>query len=927
MKRHHQKTMMAAGVLACAFAFIWTDTASAIQTTLGFARDWLVLGPYRRDNTGGNPGEANMRLDYITNGAAVTETSFVPSIDATVNTYYSVAASSAYLYRPGNGYPTPTVKYWLAPDDWININTDVYPPPPGLNNNNAIVYAWTWADNKTSAPLTCYVAVDRDDSIQILINGVEVGIMNAGGGNLGTNTTRNAWPVTLDPGSNLVMVKIFNGGGGYGWRLRFQSDGATGAATAANSLPRSQLEVGFTDYVSAMRRIPGVGIVSPGFPQAVQIVLSDRWGASPTPTVIEVPPAGGTVSSISATLGTATFAGGRITWTIPAMTDDVATMTYQTTVVGNSYCSGTLTVPTGSWPLVSGAVGGDNLIWTPNPLGDFDAEGLVGYPPLGVPPGDPSTSGSVSCAGGVYTLTASGGDFAGPVDRGRMLVKRMAATSFIVDADVQWTSTVSDAWCKTGLDIRACVSGDAPGVWAGLRNLINPSNGQPQSPAVMEWRNTRYAERGTAPAVQTNTTPCKIRLVRNGNVIDAFHFFNGVWNRLPGAPHPVADLSATSEVLLCYFVSSHVNGVDAVAQMSALTTNSLPVLSAIRRITPTLFTSQPLTVSIGLRCGSSSSTIKVTDVVPAGWTISNPVPTTGTVINGTTITWTLTSFTADTTLTYTVMPAPFLFPAVLNGYTEDQHGVQVIVEGDQTVLAAGVYLFQQGAYPTAAYAGCSDAHLVQWYNGVRNNGNSTYLETGNDQTANTDNKIPLVRFALAGITRDSVVDQARVRIYHWRNRNPQNMPPGMVHPLYASRLLRDWTEGAGGDGDGRNAVNGEVNWYWVRHGQERWEMAGARGPTDMAAPESLAQVSTSTLNTWIEFDVTQMVREWARNPQSNFGLKLAEDNAVGTSATLWARGFPGFRSRDYGNPSFRPMLAIRGYVPPVLGATRWELFR
>ena len=170
----------------------------------------------------------------------------------------------------------------------------------------------------------------------------------------------------------------------------------------------------------------------------------------------------------------------------------------------------------------------------------------------------------------------------------------------------------------------------------------------------------------------------------------------------------------------------------------------------------------------------------------------------------------------------------------------------------------------------------------------------------------------------------ATVDAAVLRIYHFQSRQPCQAD----QTLYATRLLKNWGEGAGGDMDGRIAVAGEVNWYWARQDLERWQYGGARGPTDMAPPESSAIVSQATLGTWIQWDVTQMTRDWVQNPLNNFGLKLAQDPAVGTSATMWIRGLPGFYSSNYAtNPNLRPMLVVKWTQAPSLGVSRWELYQ
>jgi hypothetical protein len=244
-----------------------------------------------------------------------------------------------------------------------------------------------------------------------------------------------------------------------------------------------------------------------------------------------------------------------------------------------------------------------------------------------------------------------------------------------------------------------------------------------------------------------------------------------------------------------------------------------------------------------------------------------------------------------------------------------------------TFKAAGTTVtYQQGVLPAASYAGCADAHISMWgEQGGRtgyNNGNSTMLEEGDwsvgsgNYALNTDSKIILISFSLDGIPSNATVQQAKLRVYHYQNRQPTQA----TQNLYAARLLKAWGEGVGTQQDGRAAVTGEVTWYYSSYNVQRWQMGGARGPTDMAAPESSAGVAVSTLNTWVEWDVTQMARAWVQNPASNFGLKLSQDPAVGTSATMWVRGLPGFYSSEWTTANQRPTLVV-GYsvvvAPPA----------
>ena len=551
--------------LACVVLLAWPDRTSAQQTSLGFGQTWLILGPYSRDVTGGQPGVANVQMDYLTDGAAITENGFVPTPGATVNTNYAVAASSGYLDRTGNGFPTPTVRYHSDADDWIDINATVYPPPTGQNNNHIMVYAWCWARNKTGTPLFCYVAVDRQVSMQIKINAVEVAAISAAGGNLGADTTREAWPVTLNPGDNLVMVKLFNGTGGCGFRLRFQTDGVTGAAAPESAIPVTDLEIFAAPAANAVRLISGLGLYSSSSgPLTVKVAVT-RTG-TPSPTVVEIPPSGGTVTGLAATAGGApTYTGGRITWQIPNMAADVATMTYQTTAVGNAYCSGTVS------SVSAQPIGGENIIFTPNPIGDFDSRGDIGIPPLGVRPGDPSVPGSATHTAGTYSITAAGSDIAGTVDRGYLLVKRVSMNQFVAEADTRWTSYTSRSGCKTCLMVRNSVSGASPFGAAVLRNYY--ANGNPATPQAFfhsRWRNTLGAAAGNSGQLTVTSQPVtSLRLVRRGNVISAYAKSGAVWVEAATSPFTVPELAAAGDLLLCFAVTSNGAPTRRLSQSSA----------------------------------------------------------------------------------------------------------------------------------------------------------------------------------------------------------------------------------------------------------------------------------------------------------------------------------------------------------------------
>ena len=866
--------------------------AAAQQTDLGFGTGWLMLGPYTRDVGGATPGLAVIRQDYLTDGMTVTENGFIPTPGAIVNTNYAVAASSGYMQKANNGWPTPTVITWDDGDDSI---FPIEPYPPG-RSPDTMIYAWTWAKNKTASPLPCYLAIWSCRSVQVKVNGSEVGILNINFGWTDSDVVQYAWPVTLNPGDNLVMVKIFKGTLGEGFRLRFQTDGGTGLASPANSIPRSQLDLLVADSLAvANRTITGVGIADPT--QTVQVVVT-RLSGLPNPTVVEVPPIGGTVSNVTATTGSANYAAGRITWTVGNMSDDIATMTYQTTAVGYSWCSGTITSG------VPFPVSGDDAIFQASPIGLFDAHGNTGIPPMGSFPGDPAVPGGASFSIGTYSVTGGGEDIFETVDRCYMLVRRMPQLNFIAQADVQWTSLSANLSCKATLMIRDSVSGRSPRAFASLMNPARAAAGS------FLWRSRHGGPTLSGSLVQSTTQPARLRMVRRGNELDGYCYTTaGQWQRFPGSPQVLSALSATSDVLLAFGVTSHVFDSSATAQMTNLVITPLPVAAATRQFSQLTLTSEPVIVSIGLKYNAPSNPLIVTDVVPASWTISNPNPP-GATINGTTITWTLASFMADTTLTYAAtppMPLPGL-PQTFSGVVRDQYDVLTDIGGDSTV-SPEVLIFQQGLLPTPSYTGCADTHIIL-YTVNSNTGAHNFIEEGDWNGGTADNKLIVTRFDISSVPRDKLVRQAFLKVFYYRERSTLTR---IDHYLYGHMIAKTWGEGTGTGFDGPQALTGECSWNSARHAIESWQVAGCRGLTDIKRPtdfqaRSTAQIGVTT-GVWVTLDIAPFVRHWLANPSQNFGVKLSQDS-TGYGGVLYVQGAYDFCSAQYATPGFRPMLVI-----------------
>jgi hypothetical protein len=201
---------------------------------------WNLLGPYiqpfETTTQGNNPGEDIMRGDFLTDGD-VTELDFPWAPGATVATDYSTvnnagidgAAYSVGLRAVANAAinpdDVPTVFPWNDPDSFINVNDDVY----GGDPNGVMSYAQCYVTNVSDE--TVFIdglGVSSDDAIQVLIDGVEVWINSVarGGADACSRQDQPVFdaPLEIAPDQTIsVIVKTFEGDGGFNFAFRFQN--------------------------------------------------------------------------------------------------------------------------------------------------------------------------------------------------------------------------------------------------------------------------------------------------------------------------------------------------------------------------------------------------------------------------------------------------------------------------------------------------------------------------------------------------------------------------------------------------------------------------------------------------------------------------------------------------------------------------------
>src|SRR6185436_11140983 len=142
---------------------------TAEYTAQGFVKAWLMLGPYEQPS-GCCPNCPTAALDYLTDGVT-GEADVQPVEGESIDTDYGGAAASTGLALTPNPDLNPGgVPTWNAHfdfDDTIDYNLEWY----FGDIDNVMVYSAFYLD--VAADITVDIGVGSDDSIQVLVDGVE----------------------------------------------------------------------------------------------------------------------------------------------------------------------------------------------------------------------------------------------------------------------------------------------------------------------------------------------------------------------------------------------------------------------------------------------------------------------------------------------------------------------------------------------------------------------------------------------------------------------------------------------------------------------------------------------------------------------------------------------------------------------------------
>ncbi|MBI4600486.1 MAG: NPCBM/NEW2 domain-containing protein [Planctomycetes bacterium] len=361
----------------------------------GGIRSWNILGAFRQP-FGDSPGDENLRLDYLTDGD-VFETELVFFPGAQVPTAFggdgvTGAASTGILggAKGRNPAGVPTVFAWNDPDGAVNLNDDVF----GGDPDGAMAYAQTYVVNTSGAPMDVHLGISSDDSVQVLLNGEEVWFHSIARGGSGACTPQDfspdgvnfAAPHVLKPGENSLIIKVWEGAGGWNFALRFQN--AAGEPITQDlevrkfpegvcSIPPLRASRSLKTQETVLVQCVEKPKWSPGRIYDVEIAISSLRATSascPAPSTVrieETVPPGWTPSDFS---GGGAAAGDRITWTLTGAAIAAGTLSYKVKAAGDpgdAWFRGRITEPPSA---VRFAVEGENLLSNP---ADFSQQGFV----------------------------------------------------------------------------------------------------------------------------------------------------------------------------------------------------------------------------------------------------------------------------------------------------------------------------------------------------------------------------------------------------------------------------------------------------------------------------------------------------------------------------------------------------------------------
>jgi len=203
-----------------------------------------------------------------------------------------------------------------------------------------------------------------------------------------------------------------------------------------------------------------------------------------------------------------------------------------------------------------------------------------------------------------------------------------------------------------------------------------------------------------------------------------------------------------------------------------------------------------------------------------------------------------------------------------------------------------VAVLQQGV---DGYNGCVDTY-IQYYLPDNN-----FCQNPELSLATTNKAVLLMRYDLTklpakavGLSSASVVQEAKLGLFMIQGRADS------VVGIYLPR--REWDACA-------------VTW------NQPWQQSGADGPQDRQA-KPWRELTTTKATVWLEFDVTELVQNWLRDPAGNYGLLLKSfENRWPAQYIFFSSDHPAVNSRPRLTIKYEPALPTPTHVVETATAT------
>ena len=246
MRRHFSRRC---AVVACALAVAFSGRLAAQTTPEGFVTEWLNFGPLLQQ-FGNAPTAAEMALDYLADGVEYFESTIVPEDGLEVEPdFLGASASDGFtLFDP--------ISAWQFVD---LLGADTFDVVGQFGTaDNSVVYGVFYINNPGDTAIEANVDLGSDDSVLVKLDDCVVFSRTVPRGCGGPLVIQDSAPVTISPGAHRVMIKVFNGGGGFCYRLRF-SDRETGEGLTPDSDPPLEISTVPDDF--DLTAIDPVGVV------------------------------------------------------------------------------------------------------------------------------------------------------------------------------------------------------------------------------------------------------------------------------------------------------------------------------------------------------------------------------------------------------------------------------------------------------------------------------------------------------------------------------------------------------------------------------------------------------------------------------------------------------------------------------------------